>query len=160
MVIDGSVRIECPDYDGPLLSENQIKEFTPMCHPPLPNRQSKALTFSDRFCLDLLDATSKIFSDHVVRLEYVRPHFSVADVVVSDRSSKKVACVVVPGTRNMYLRNTSQSTGVLNAKVRQLKMLDMPVLVVPYFEYKDIENQWNKTVYLRKKLSILLNRKL
>jgi len=167
-----SIKIECPEYDGPMVPETLVNELDRKQNRPIFENKKGPMNYTDKFILQLLDDTRIILGGgNVAVISYLQPHFTTPDIVfclgenrcvkeieassishasVINDSSKKWFSIV-PGTRNMFTRNNRCPSGILKMKLRQLNILGYETVLIPWFSYMYLEPK-DRLKFLRSKI--------
>lgn len=149
LLVNCSLNIEMPGYDGPRLCTNDAQTFEKLYRKPIPSvEKGNNFTNHEAFLLLLLDTVRKILGEkNSASLVYLQPHFVTPDIVfkmdghdekntvMSYGNCKVQRFALIGGSRNMYSRFSDHPMGPLSMKIRQIETMGYRVIVIPWFEF-------------------------
>ncbi|KAI9557479.1 hypothetical protein GHT06_017307 [Daphnia sinensis] len=149
LLINCSLNVEMPGYDGPRLCAKDVQTFEKLYRKPILSvEKGKNFTNHEAFLLLLLDTVREILGEkNSASLVYLQPHFVTPDIVFEmdshdekntimsfgDRKIQRFA--LIGGSRNMYSRFCDHPMGPLSMKIRQIETMGYRVIVIPWFEF-------------------------
>ncbi|EFN63850.1 FAST kinase domain-containing protein 5 [Camponotus floridanus] len=184
-VLDYSLRLEVPEYNGPFLKSSLCsfldkKYFKEYSHGPESSRRKRLSTDVLQTCQELFNTTSDI---SVIRL---LPHYATPDIVfcldeqnqlvpsekylsqfpssdiihVNEKAPENVRWIaLVMAPHGLLIRNNNLPTGLLAAKLRQLPIIGYTPIMISYILWEKCTSPQEKCDYI-KELVFRTNEKL
>ncbi|XP_025163347.1 uncharacterized protein LOC105183367 isoform X2 [Harpegnathos saltator] len=175
-VLNNSLRVEVPDYNGPFLQPSLhnylLKKYFLNLQSPESSKGNMLLMHVLQTCQDMFNNTSDIM------LFQPLPHFMISNIIICldeqnqlvpvkdylakfetgeikwvDKNQENIRWIaLIMGHHGVLIKDTNLPVGLLAAKMRQLVKIGYIPVVVSYIEWKKCETQEQRHDYMRQLL--------